>query len=182
MQMFCQTGFYSCPNTGWISCCSNLLLAVPYVIAMIYTFPFILSTHCLMKVWMHHRYDLSDLFFSSSFFSFHFSLNLCLSHMNLVFTPDCQQCQWIQTLAFAVTAFFNFRFPLSWQCSLFGMQEGDCQAAKSYTDKNKGVFLFVSFATLSYPPSHPSSGMIFFSSLFSWSCLHRFPCRFCYWI
>lgn len=43
------------------------------------------------------------------------------------------------------------------------MQEGDCQAAKSYTDKNKGVFLFVSFATLSYPPSHPSSGMIFFS-------------------
>lgn len=37
---------------------------------MIYTFPFILSTHCLMKVWMHHRYDLSDLFFSSSFFFF----------------------------------------------------------------------------------------------------------------
>lgn len=74
--------------------------------------------------------------------------------------------------------FFYFRFPLSWQCSLLGMQEGDCQAAKSYTDKNKGVFLFVSFATLSYPPSHPSSGMIFFSSLFSWSCLHRFHADF----
>lgn len=42
----------------------------------------------------------------------------------------------------------------------------------------KGVFLFVSFATLSYPPSHPSSGMIFFSSLFSWSCLHRFHADF----
>lgn len=121
---------------------------------MIYTFPFILSTHCLMKVWMHHRYDLSDLFFSSSFFFFHhFSLNLCLSHMNLVFTPDCQQCQWIQTLAFAVTAFFFiFAFPSAGNALCLECRRVIARQPKVTLIKTKGSFCL---SALQPCPIHP---------------------------
>lgn len=66
----------------------------------------------------------------------------------------------LRPLAFAVRAsFFFFSPPLGCWCFLFGMQEGDHRATKSYTDENWGCLLFVSSAIPRCPPSHFSSGV-----------------------
>lgn len=116
----------------------------------------------LMRHW-HYLLHQSGLFFP--FFSIS-----ALPTWTLFPLPSvecvCEQRLWTQTLAtcFCCQRFFFFFFfffspPLSCWCFLFGMQEGDHRATKSYTDENWGCLLFVSSAIPRCPPSHFSSGV-----------------------
>lgn len=171
MQIFCQTGFYSCPNTGWISCCSNLLLAVLYVIAMIYTFPFIFSTHCLMKVWMHHRYDLSDLFSPSSFFFFSFFFkSLPFPHEPCLHSRLSTVSVNTDTCFCHHSFFFIFAFPSAGNALCLECRRVIARQPKVTLIKTKGSFCQLCNPVLSTLLSQQWHDFLFFSFFLEAAC------------